>query len=40
MTELRQTISPVDGGFYAERPFATETEIDAVTNLAVQAQAG
>jgi len=39
MTASRQTISPVDGGFYAQRPFAAETEIDAVTNLALQAQA-
>jgi len=34
----QQTISPVDGSIYAERPFASPAEINAVFNRAVQAQ--
>jgi len=39
MTASQQTISPVDGSIYAERPFADANEIDAALNRAVRAQA-
>jgi acyl-CoA reductase-like NAD-dependent aldehyde dehydrogenase len=35
---MQQTISPVDGSLYAERPFATADQIDAVLTRSVQAQ--
>jgi acyl-CoA reductase-like NAD-dependent aldehyde dehydrogenase len=36
--DLQQTISPVDGSLYAERPYATRAEIDAAFDRAVAAQ--
>jgi acyl-CoA reductase-like NAD-dependent aldehyde dehydrogenase len=39
MVATQQTISPVDGSLYAERPFAGTAEIDGVLNRAVRAQA-
>jgi acyl-CoA reductase-like NAD-dependent aldehyde dehydrogenase len=38
MTETQQTISPVDGTLYAERPFADAAQIDAALTRAVTAQ--
>src|ERR1700728_2811851 len=35
---MQQTISPVDGSVYAERPFAEQRRIDAVFDRAVAAQ--
>jgi acyl-CoA reductase-like NAD-dependent aldehyde dehydrogenase len=35
---MQQTISPVDGKLYAERPFATPAQIDATLERAVTAQ--
>ncbi len=40
MTSRQQTISPVDGSIYAERPFAGAAEIDAAMNRAIRAQRG
>jgi acyl-CoA reductase-like NAD-dependent aldehyde dehydrogenase len=40
MTQLQQTISPVDGSMYAEREFAGAAAIDAVFARAVAAQRG
>jgi acyl-CoA reductase-like NAD-dependent aldehyde dehydrogenase len=36
--DVQQTISPVDGSVYAERPYATRAEIDAAFDRAVAAQ--
>jgi len=36
--DVQQTISPVDGSVYAERPYATRAEIDATFDRAVAAQ--
>jgi hypothetical protein len=38
MSSVQQTISPVDGSLYAERPFAAPAAIDAVFDRAVTAQ--
>jgi len=38
MTGMQQTISPVDGSIYAERPFAGTAEIDSALDRAVRAQ--
>ena len=38
MAETQQTISPIDGSVYAERPFARSSEIDAALDRAVRAQ--
>jgi acyl-CoA reductase-like NAD-dependent aldehyde dehydrogenase len=38
MSLTQQTVSPVDGSIFAERPFAGAGQIDAVLNRAVEAQ--
>ena len=38
MSLTQQTVSPVDGSIYAERPFAGAAQIDTVLNRAVAAQ--
>lgn len=38
MSNIQQTISPVDGSVYVERPLATPAEIDATLQRAVEAQ--
>jgi acyl-CoA reductase-like NAD-dependent aldehyde dehydrogenase len=38
MSSMQQTISPVDGNLYAERPFAERARIDAVFDAAIRAQ--
>ncbi|WP_090330380.1 aldehyde dehydrogenase family protein [Nitrosomonas sp. Nm51] len=40
MTEIRQTISPIDGSVYAERALASSGQVDAALAKAKQAQAG
>lgn len=39
MTSMQQTLSPVDGSLYVERPYATQALIDAAQARAVTAQA-
>ena len=38
MSSLQETVSPVDGSIYVERPYAAPAEIEAVLAKAVQAQ--
>ena len=38
-TRIQQTISPIDGALYLERPLATPTQIDRTLASAVTAQA-
>ncbi len=39
MSSMQQTLSPVDGSLYVERPYATQDAIDAAQARAVSAQA-
>ena len=39
MSLMQQTLSPVDGSLYVERPYATKDSIEAAQAQAVKAQA-